>query len=300
MQGQTAGMWPPDVKLQHDGGGRCSCCLRVKLPLLQVASCCTHSSWSVPLAALKVLLAATQLSWSSVYTSLLTQFCMWDQLKEVEEGELEVRRMTNLARLMGDVVVGGALSSTTLKVRGGDRRCMGSDGLKRAMPYFQGKDLLTARIGAHLASGCAPLLLWGSNPVCSMTTELFIPSPSTFAISLDSVVHGCIITRFSCRALVRLPTSPCRPHTPKQVVEFSQGMSAREVLFWRVFFQHLLAACKSRQQVTALFQKIAAQVSRKYQCSNKVAHLLIPHSYAFCWKGNARERVFLSLGTFCT
>ncbi|GAB4822711.1 hypothetical protein N2152v2_009757 [Parachlorella kessleri] len=90
------------------------------------------------------------------------QYCLWDQIKEVAGGGLEVRRMTNLARLLAAVISGGGLPSTTLKV-----------------------------------------------------------------------------------------------------VEFAEGMGPKEVLFWRIFFEHLLLSAKSRQEVAALFQKIAAQPQLK-------------------------------------
>ena len=43
------------------------------------------------------------------------QYCLWDHLKGVEG--LEVRRLTNLARLLAAVIAGGGLPSTALKVR---------------------------------------------------------------------------------------------------------------------------------------------------------------------------------------
>ncbi len=47
---------------------------------------------------------------------LYLQYCLWDHVKEVAGGGLEVRRMTNLARLLAAVIGGGGLPSTTLKV----------------------------------------------------------------------------------------------------------------------------------------------------------------------------------------
>lgn len=47
------------------------------------------------------------------------QYCLWDHVKEVEG--LEVRRLTNLARLFAAVIAGGGLPSTTLKVRCGEQ-----------------------------------------------------------------------------------------------------------------------------------------------------------------------------------
>lgn len=40
-----------------------------------------------------------------------------------------------------------------------------------------------------------------------------------------------------------------------QAVDFAAAMSARETLFWRVFFEHLLASCKSAADSAAQFQR---------------------------------------------
>lgn len=44
------------------------------------------------------------------------QFCLWDQLKELDG--MEVRRLTNLARLIASVLAALALPATMLKVGG--------------------------------------------------------------------------------------------------------------------------------------------------------------------------------------
>ncbi len=46
------------------------------------------------------------------------QFCFWDQLKELDG--MEVRRLTNLARLMASILAALALPATMLKVNSGD------------------------------------------------------------------------------------------------------------------------------------------------------------------------------------
>ncbi|KAL4421444.1 hypothetical protein ABPG75_010735 [Micractinium tetrahymenae] len=53
------------------------------------------------------------------------------------------------------------------------------------------------------------------------------------------------------------------PSTMLKVVDFGAAMPARETLFWRVFFEHLLASCKSAADSTSLFQRIAAQPELK-------------------------------------
>lgn len=42
---------------------------------------------------------------------------------------------------------------------------------------------------------------------------------------------------------------------PVQAVDFGAVTSAREVLFWRIFFEHLLASCKSAADSAAVFQR---------------------------------------------
>ena len=59
---------------------------------------------------------------------------MWDHLKDLEG--LEVRRLTNLARLLASVLASGALPSTMLKVGGGAWR--GSGGaVEGLLPAWQ-------------------------------------------------------------------------------------------------------------------------------------------------------------------
>ncbi len=42
---------------------------------------------------------------------------------------------------------------------------------------------------------------------------------------------------------------------PAQAVDFAVAFSARETLFWRIFFEHLLAACKSAGESAAVFKR---------------------------------------------
>ena len=42
---------------------------------------------------------------------------------------------------------------------------------------------------------------------------------------------------------------------PTQVVDFAEALSPREVLFWHVFFEHLLASCKTAADVSAFFRR---------------------------------------------
>jgi hypothetical protein len=39
------------------------------------------------------------------------------------------------------------------------------------------------------------------------------------------------------------------------VVDFAEALSPREVLFWHVFFEHLLASCKTAADVSAFFRR---------------------------------------------
>lgn len=90
--------------------GRANCCAAA------VRACCMHR------ALLNRQNNACHLrppTWPHPPLSALhcaAQYCLWDHLKEVAEGSLEVRRMTNLARLLAAVIASGGLPSTTLKV----------------------------------------------------------------------------------------------------------------------------------------------------------------------------------------
>jgi hypothetical protein len=41
------------------------------------------------------------------------------------------------------------------------------------------------------------------------------------------------------------------------VADFAAALSAREVLFWRIFFEHLLASCKTSADAAAFFKRWA-------------------------------------------
>ncbi|KAI7835645.1 hypothetical protein COHA_010459 [Chlorella ohadii] len=53
------------------------------------------------------------------------------------------------------------------------------------------------------------------------------------------------------------------PATMLKAVDFAVAFSARETLFWRIFFEHLLAACKSAGESAAVFKRISAQPELK-------------------------------------
>lgn len=117
---------------------------------------------------------------------------MWDQLKEV--GGMDVRRLTNLARLFATLLAAGSLPPTALKVR-------------------------------RLAwLGCC----WGA---CRR--------------------HAARMQAADTPLPPALPAS----HTVSQTVDFGAAMAARELLFWRVCFEHLLAACKTPADSNAIFQR---------------------------------------------
>ena len=68
-----------------------------------------------------------------------------------------------------------------------------------------------------------------------------------------------------------------------QVVEFAEGMGPKEVLFWRIFFEHLLLSAKSRQEVAGLFQKIAGQVSIPQPVAFLLALFLSGGAFQSAW-----------------
>ena len=51
------------------------------------------------------------------------------------------------------------------------------------------------------------------------------------------------------------PRRPSPSHHLCQVVDFSAALTAREVMFWRICFQHLLATCKTADDCTLLFRR---------------------------------------------
>lgn len=86
--------------------------------------------------------------------------------------------------------------------------------------------------------------------------------------------HGCVpletlqSTNLSdlASALRLLHPSPLTPHPSaappllacprmQQVADFAAALSAREVLFWRIFFEHLLASCKTSADAAAFFKR---------------------------------------------
>ncbi len=54
-------------------------------------------------------------------------------------------------------------------------------------------------------------------------------------------------------------SSTCISATMLKSVDFAKAFSAREVLFWRLFFEFCLAGCKSDAEVATIFSKIALQ-----------------------------------------
>ncbi|PSC75596.1 nucleolar MIF4G domain-containing 1 [Micractinium conductrix] len=60
------------------------------------------------------------------------------------------------------------------------------------------------------------------------------------------------------RLLASVLASGALPSTMLKVVDFSAALTAREVMFWRICFQHLLATCKTADDCTLLFRRIAA------------------------------------------
>lgn len=53
----------------------------------------------------------------------------------------------------------------------------------------------------------------------------------------------------------RCGNSRRRRSSPWQAADFAAALPAREVLFWRIFFEHLLGACKTRDDSSALFAR---------------------------------------------
>lgn len=54
-------------------------------------------------------------------------------------------------------------------------------------------------------------------------------------------------------------SSTCISVTMLKSVDFAKAFSAREVLFWRLFFEFCLAGCKSDTEVATMFSKVAFQ-----------------------------------------
>lgn len=134
---------------------------------------------------------------------------------------MELRRLTNLARLLASVLAATALPATMLKV-GGCRWNHGS--------LF----ILLASRWAAWAAACARERL--------RNLELLENHFSSQHQILAAKLHP--------------------PLPPPQAVDFAAALSPREILFWRILFEHLLAACKSADDSAVLFKRCAAAVDR--------------------------------------
>lgn len=127
-------------------------------------------------------------------------------------GALEVRRLTNLARLMAAVMAGGGLPPSALKV---GRCCR-----KRRL------------CGRPWLGACAGRVAWAGG-VAEMhrhTTTRPLATPD------------------DCRRTCSSPPGA-------QAFDFAAAPSPREVLFWRIFFEHLLGTCKTPADSADLFKR---------------------------------------------
>lgn len=46
-----------------------------------------------------------------------------------------------------------------------------------------------------------------------------------------------------------------------QVVQFDETMAVREVVFWRLMFEHLLLSCSGTEAVTAMFTRLVTNAA---------------------------------------
>ena len=114
---------------------------------------------------------------------------------------------------------------------------------------------------------------------CCLNEAAYNPYYAQVLIRLCNVVKGHRITLQYClwdhfgevtgmdlrrmTNLARLTatciSSTCLSATMLKSVDFAKAFSAREVLFWRLFFEFCLAGCKSEAEVATIFSKIALQ-----------------------------------------
>lgn len=101
-----------------------------------------------------------QLTLLHLPTLLLLQFCFWDQLKEL--AGMEVRRLTNLARLMATVLAAGALPPKMLKVVWQYRQLVRSAGKRGTSPTDSGSGSQCVLEPVDTPPPCQPTLC----PLC--------------------------------------------------------------------------------------------------------------------------------------
>lgn len=133
---------------------------------------------------------------------------------------MEVRRLTNLARLMASVLAALALPATMLKV---GRECW----------------MCVCRFSCRPGAGMDDSL-----------------QPCGAVYGLQPAVQCALLSRGCAVMPPAPPQQPCALAAGSvQGFDFAAALTAREILFWRIFFEHLLAACKSAGESAAVFKR---------------------------------------------
>ena len=126
--------------------------------------------------------------------------------------------------------------------------------------HFKGLGEAEPRRAAHLAHLTAALIAGGAVPLsvlkarraCQWVTCCLLNHAAPHLAMLSKFGNGCVV----------LNSNTVATFAP-QVVHFETAMSAREQLFWNLCFEHLLLSCPDDAAVTAVFERLASNVSAK-------------------------------------